>query len=188
MTVHIDEMFYCEHLSFDAHTKQEITNFTVKHPDAINLESFLKKYAFEEESSNKNRTYLVKDKNTNEIVCYFSLRNGLFTLPNNSQHFSTIPAIELSNFAVNNSYKEKYSIVRKLGTTAFNEFIIPLVKQIQKLSGVQALYIYALPNDKLIEHYESLGFLRFSPDEEAFIHSHVKPLYDKGCVFMCQGV
>jgi len=188
MSIHIDEMFYCEHLGFDSHTQQEISSFKVKHPDAANLELFLKQYALEEEAINKNRTYLVRDKNTTEIVCYFSLRNGLFTIPYSSQSFSTVPAVELSNFAVNDKYKEKYSIVQKLGTTAFNEFILPIVKGIQKQSGVQALYIYALPNDKLIEHYSSLGFMRFDPEEEAFIHNHVKPLYDKGCVFMCQGV
>jgi len=78
--------------------------------------------------------------------------------------------------------------MKRIGSTVFADFIIPLVKMAQDISGVQALYIYALPNDKLIDHYASLGFMRFDPDEEAFIHNHVKPLYDKGCVFMCQGV
>lgn len=181
-------MLICEHLHLDAFTIKHIDDFSVKHPNAINLEMFIKNYAQKDETRNINRTYLIKDRNTSEIACFFSLRNGLFTLDLGSSNFATVPAVELSNFAVNNSYKEKYPSVHHIGAMAFKEFIIPIVKQIQELSGVQALYIYALPNDKLIEHYESLGFIRFSPEEEDFIHSHVKPLYDKGCVFMCQGV
>ncbi|SHL32274.1 hypothetical protein [Fibrobacter sp. UWEL] len=189
MAPNINGMFYCEHLSSDEHTLQQITLFKVKHPDAKNLELFLQNHAAAEETNNKNRTYLIKDRKTNEIVCYFSLRNGLFTIPNDySQSFSTVPAIELSNFAVNESYKQQYPKVHQLGAMTLRNFILPIVKQIQEQSGVQALYIYALPNDKLIEHYSSLGFMRFDPEEEAFIHNHVKPLYDKGCVFMCQGV
>lgn len=37
----------------------------------------MKKYAASEEIRHTNRTYLVKDKSTGEIACYFSLRNGL---------------------------------------------------------------------------------------------------------------
>lgn len=188
MNFNMKGMLNCEHLGFDISTQQQIKDFTVKYPNAVNLEVFLKEHASIEEKYNKNRTYLVKDLITQEIACYFSLRNGLFTIPNESSSFSTIPAVELSNFAINGKYKEKHPAIHKIGTTIFNEFILPIVKGIQKQSGVQALYIYALPNDKLIEHYASLGFMRFSPEEEDFIHNHVKPLYDKGCVFMCQGV
>lgn len=182
-----NEMFLCEHLGFDAFTTQQVSKFKVKHPEAINLEFFLKESAPKEQTKHSNRTYLIRDKHSQELACYFSLRNGLFTLPDDS-HFSTIPAVELSNFAVNNEYKKTHPDMKRIGSTVFADFIIPLVKMAQDISGVQALYIYALPNDKLIDHYASLGFMRFDPDEEAFIHNHVKPLYDKGCVFMCQGV
>lgn len=180
-------VFDCEHLGFDARTVEQIEKIKVKHSDAINLEVFLKKYAASEEVHHTNRTYLVKDKSTGEIACYFSLRNGLFTLNMGLENFATIPAIELSNFAVNELYKQKYPNTRKIGIMVFNEFILPLIHQAQEISGIQALYIYALPNDKLMEHYTSLGFTRLDA-EEAFIHKHVKPKYDEGCIFMCQGV
>ncbi len=56
----------------------------------------------------------------------------------------------------------------------------------KSMLGIKALYIYALPEDKLIEHYKKLGFQRLSKKEEQFVHSHVKPKYDDGCIFMYQ--
>ena len=34
----------------------------------------------------------------------------------------------------------------------------------------------------------SLGFMRLPSEAEAFVHSHVKPAYDRGCIFMYQGI
>lgn len=188
MNINSKGMLKCEHLRFDILTSQQIKEFKVTSPGAEGLELWLKNYSASDEANHSNRTYLVRDCITNEIACYFSLRNGLFTIPVEQKNFATVPAIELSNFAVNDAYKAMHPNTSKIGTITFREFIIPIVKQIQEQTGVRALYIYALPNDKLIEHYSSLGFMRFDPEEEAFIHNHVKPLYDKGCVFMCQGV
>ena len=66
------------------------------------------------------------------------------------------------------------------------DFIIPIAKYIQAFTAVQALYIYALPEKRLIEHYSSLGFERLGEDEEQFVHQHVKPAYDRDCIFMYQ--
>ena len=51
---------------------------------------------------------------------------------------------------------------------------------------LQDLNIYALPENNLINYYQSLGFSRLSPEEEDFVHQHVKPSYDEGCYFMYQ--
>ena len=40
--------------------------------------------------------------------------------------------------------------------------------------------------DKLIKHYKTMGFHRFDPEDEHFVHQHIKPKYDEGCVFMYQ--
>ncbi len=57
---------------------------------------------------------------------------------------------------------------------------------VAELIGVQALYIYALPEDELIEHYSTFGFSRLEPELEEFVHKHVKPAYDESCIFMYQ--
>ncbi len=68
----------------------------------------------------------------------------------------------------------------------FAEFIFPLIKYLRTFVGIQAIYIYALPEDKLIKHYKTMGFHRLDPEDEKFVHQHVKPKYDDGCVFMYQ--
>ena len=81
---------------------------------------------------------------------------------------------------------KKHPDAKNLGSTVFAEFILPFVKYIRTLVGIQAIYIYALPEDNLIEHYKTMGVNRLEPDEEKFVHQHVKPKYDDGCIFMYQ--
>ncbi|MCR4579542.1 MAG: hypothetical protein K5681_04260 [Treponema sp.] len=183
-----NESFYCEHLLDTEINELLIQNFTVKNPKGENLVKYLKNVSIQSESINENRTYLVKDKSTNEIAGYFALRNGLFTLhdPSHIERIITIPAIELSNFAVNETYRQSHPDMTKIGRAILYDFVIPISKYIQTLTAVQALYIYAIPEQPLINHYLSLGFERLSEDEEKFVHQTVKPAYDDGCVFMFQ--
>lgn len=44
----------------------------------------------------------------------------------------------------------------------------------------------ALPEEKLIEHYHTMGFSRLPEHQEKFVQRHVKPKYDEGCIFMYQ--
>ena len=62
------------------------------------------------------------------------------------------------------------------------------LRNVADLVGVKCLYIYALPEEKLIRYYNSLGFVRLPLDAETFVHTHVKPAYDQGCIFMYQEV
>ena len=156
--------------------------------NAYGLESYLKFQATKDEKENIARTYLVKDKMTGELACYFSLRTGLVTFQIVNDKFDTFPAIELSNFAVNDTYKRNHTEVQKLGVHIFDVFILPIVRCMAKYVGVNSLYIYALPNDKLIDHYQIMGFTRLPADEEKFVQQHVKPKYDEDCIFMYQTV
>lgn len=180
-------LFYYEHL-LDSHENIEtIKDFAIREKTAFGLELYLKQYAENDEKEHLNSTYLVKDKRTNEIVGYFTLKTALFTLGiEDSEYFESIPSIELSNFAVNSLYRANHPEVKEIGKIILTIFVIPLIKYIRNFVAVKALYIYALPSEKLINHYESLGFHRLSPDEEAFVHAHVKPKYDDECIFMYQ--
>ena len=162
-----------------------IADFTVGN-NAYGLEAYLKNAAADDERNGYARTYLVKDKGTGELACYFSLRTGLITLQVTDTDFATIPAVELSNFAVNDTYRKNHKEVRKLGTYTFDVFILPLARFFAAYIGVNALYIYALPDDRLLEHYAKLGFSRLPADQERFVQVHVKPKYDAGCIFMYQ--
>lgn len=183
------DLFRYEYLLTSMKNLDEIKAFNVAKPSGKGLEYYLKESAEYEERQKLNRTYLVKAKDTDEIVGYFSLRAGLFTLEDgtdNPINFYAVPAVELSNFAVNSAYRTKHPEVRKIGETMFRDFILPIARTVAELIGVQALYIYALPEDELIEHYSTFGFSRLEPELEEFVHKHVKPAYDESCIFMYQ--
>jgi len=178
--------FYYEHLLESENNLKLIQDFCVNKESGKGLELYLKSSSANEERENSSRTYLVKDNDTNELVGYFSLRNGLFTISIDDEDFYSVPAIELSNFAVNFKYRKNHPESKLLGKTIFNDFVKPLVYYLMDFTGIQALYIYALPEDELIEHYETFGFSRLDSEDEKFVHKHVKPSYDEGCIFMYQ--
>ena len=180
------ELFYYEHLLDSSDNLQLIQKFYVENESGYGLERYLKEFAKIDEENGSARTYLVKDKITHELVAYYSLKTGLFTVDAGDDYFYSISAVELSNFAVNSSYRKNHPNAKNLGSTVFWEFILPLIKYLKTFVGIQAVYIYALPENKLIEHYKTMGFNRLDVQDEKFVHSHVKPKYDEGCIFMYQ--
>lgn len=181
-------LFYYEHLFDNPNNLEQIKNFAIRERSGFGLELYLKETAAFDEEHLLNSTYLVKDKKSHDIVGYFSLKTGLFTVesPTIEGYFDTIPSVELSNFAVNALYRANHPEVKQIGEILFRSFILPTVQHIQNFVAVKALYIYSLPEDKLISHYQKLGFSRLDDEEEKFVHSHVKPKYDADCIFMYQ--
>lgn len=186
-----NEAFYCEHLSDDAGIKTLLQQFVVKKETGAGLVNYLQNHALEEEKADEMRTYLVRDKISNEIIGYFSLKAGMVSINEQrgfvKNEFDCVPGIELANFAVNDLYKEAHEI-QGLGTLIFSYFIIPIVQKVAKQIGIKMLYIFALPYPHLIHYYESLHFRRLSADEERYVHKRIKPRYDAHCIFMCQPV
>ena len=180
------KLFTYQHIFDSSENLDEINHFTVAQASGKGLEDYLKYMAVSEERESYARTYLVKDKKTNEIAAYFTLKTGLFTLELSDDYFYTVPSIELADFAVNSEYRTRHPEVTEIGKTTFREFVIPLVNFVRSLVGVKALCIYALNQERLIHYYEGLGFMRLEEDEEKFVHQHVKPKYDDGCIFMYQ--
>lgn len=182
------ELFYYEHLLDSSENLRLIKEFCVANESGFCLERYLKEFSQKDEESGAARTYLVKDKITHELVAYYSLKAGLFTVEAGEGYFYSISAVELSNFAVNSSYRKNHPKSKNLGSTVFAEFILPFIKYLKTFVGIQAVYIYALPENKLIEHYKTMGFIRLDLQDEKFVHSHVKPKYDEGCIFMYQTI
>lgn len=176
-----------EHL-FDSPENQDlIANFKATN-DADGLEDYLKYQAIEDEENNCSRTYLIKDAISMELAAYFSLRTGLITIQVQENNFDSVPAIELSNFAINKCYKDSHPETHGLGFYVFKKFILPIVQRMSVYVGTNALYIFALPEKKLIKHYDNMGFYRLPEEQEKFVQSHVKPKYDEGCIFMYQPI
>jgi hypothetical protein len=180
-----DEDFVVEHLFTSPENHDLIQSFSVGN-SAMGLEIFLKEVAEREEYEKQTRTYLIKDRITGELVCYFSMRTGLVTLQVDGDAFDSLSAVELSNFAMNQVYKSNHPNAKRLGSYFFKRFILPLAQFVSEYIGVSTLYIYALPEDKLMNHYKKLGFSRLPEEQEKFVQNHVKPKYDEGCIFMYQ--
>lgn len=177
-----DELFIVKHLSEADHIE-----FTCQ--KGHGLEQYLNCYALDDENIGAARTYLVIEKKSQKIAAYFSLRTGLITISRGLfQGFDAHTGIELANFAVNDDYKALDEAIPRFGALVFSKYILPIVYKISTLVGVEFLYIYALPNDRLMEHYKTMGFSRFPNKASRFVYRHVKPAYDKECIFMLQKI
>ena len=179
--------FTIEHLFDSPENLESIAGFQATN-GAAGLEYYLKSQSVEDEENNCSRTYLVKDALSAELVAYFSLKTGLITIQLEGDSFDSVPAIELANFAINKCYKDSHPETHKLGFYTFKKFILPIVQRISAYVGANALYIYALPEDRLINHYQTMGFERLPEQQERFVQCHVKPKYDEGCIFMYQPI
>ncbi|MBR1629396.1 MAG: hypothetical protein IJ679_09065 [Lachnospiraceae bacterium] len=192
-------MFYIDHLSSESETDaRDIEQFQIDAPEGQGLSDYLKRYARQEEMNRSMRTYLVRDKETDECVGYFSLKAGLISLnevevevedsatgeTRIEREFDTLPGVELANFAVNSDYIKKYPYQKGVGYVIFKKFIIPMIDAVSENVGVKMVYIFALPYGRLMKRYERYGFCRLSDSQEADLHKRLKPRYDESCKFM----
>lgn len=185
--------YYCCHLSENDSGFSDTNIFSIARKEGQGLLNYLQNYAVKDEKQGIARTYLVRDNNTDELVGYFSLKASLVTINerkdvNGNIIFDTVPAVELSNFATNDVYKEKHPDTTHIGEHIFTRFILEIIKESAKHIGVYILCIFALPYDELIKYYNRLGFLRLSEKLENDIHQRIKPLYDESCIFMYQRI
>ena len=100
-----------------------------------------------------------------------------------------MPGIELANFAVNGGYIQKHPRRKGAGFVMFNDLIRPISEKAAEHIGVKIIYIFALPNEKLIRLYaDRYGFARLDSASELKLHSRLKPSYDEDCIFMYQNI
>ena len=185
------ELFYCDHIS--ENDIDELREFESSNKYGEGLIYYIKHIALIDENNNYARTYIVRDNIDNSIVGYYSLKAG-FIAENERKRFfkkrtfDSIPAVELSNFAVNGTYKKRHPEYKGLGKIIFNDFILPTVEAGKEHIGISILYIFALPYQRLIDNYESYKFRRLSGLQERSMHERIRPRYDVGCVFMYQRI
>ena len=114
--------FVIEHLNDSVENRRLLNAFSAG-KNATGLERYIKEQAIGDEQSNESRTYLVKDALTGDLACYFSLRTCLIPVAITKSLFATIPAIELSNFAVNENYRRSQKAVSKIGVFVFLSYL-----------------------------------------------------------------
>ncbi len=180
----------CEHLSQSDWA--DLQYFTSAHPEGGFLADYIKDTAFNDEEIGAARTYIVRDKATNAVVGYFSLKAGIVAVNEKYDNdegrpeFDSLPSIELAKFAVNGAYKEAHPDYKGLGGLIFSDFILPIVNDAASIIGVSFLYIFALPRRTLIDNYAKYGFERLPEEDERRMHHRIKPHYDRDCIFMYQ--
>lgn len=182
-----NNIFQCKPLLEDGFTA-DILNFYIEKKTGKGLEKYLKYFAIKDAASQLSNTFLIREKGTDYLVGYFSLKAG--GIPVNEKNrgitseFDMIPGIELANFAVNDNYKKKHPDIKHIGTIIFSDFVLPIIREVRKYSAVRVVYIFSLPYKPLLNYYEKLGFQRLERKEEKKLHRRVKPAYDRGCIFM----
>lgn len=177
-------------------SQKDINSFTCEQNP--HLADFLISYAKNENQLNETKTYLVMTNaevkemgiKENEIVAYFSLKAHAFTITRwieGRRIVESSPTIEISQFAINSSFINKFVKKPKLGGLIFKNFIKPIVNKAANEVGVKYISLYAADNtikgeQKLIKTYESYGFRIPETDLRDYIE-HIAT-YDKNCQFM----
>ena len=110
MVFHFNPLFYREQLGTKHDHKRLICEFEATRPEGEGLRTYLQERAFIDESTGIIRTYLIRQRGTGELVGYYSIRAGNILLTRDGWK-SAISGIELTNFAVNGTYK---SVIQKL--------------------------------------------------------------------------
>lgn len=153
------EIFYCESVSYAS--DYELGRFIPQYDEKV-LSGYLTKKAKIHESEKLSRTYIVRDKEDAVLAGWFSLAAATLPYQENDVEFQ-IPAINLSNFAVDKKYKQLHGKdfqPATIGEFIFNDFIIPISTVVSKLCGAKEIYIFSLKEDSLIEHHKStFGFI-----------------------------
>lgn len=189
----IPEEFKCVRLADNHDNKGLIQGFSCEYNPSLAM--YLNQEAWGEEQNNYRAYYLVKEKN--KIVCYFSLQCGLlvkchkkevggitqkeldgykgFFIDQDKIHVTkTLPAIELSHFCINDSYrrKKKSWIISNgiasctVGEYIFYEFIAPKIIHLSEIVGIQYLYLFCADNGigKLRNYYEQVLHFKLMDD------------------------
>ena len=172
----------------DGRDERDIRAFIPIDERGSGLVAYLQDRAVMDELRSTMRTYLVRDILTDELVGYFSLKAGLVSVNEErygeSVEFDTIPGIELANFAMDGSFRKSHPEARGCGKAIFNDLVLPIVEYAAEVVGVAVLYIFSLPEERVISNYETYGFRRLRGEAELSLHARLKPRYDQQCVFM----
>lgn len=152
------EFFYCESVSHAS--SYELKSFVPQYEEK-KLAKYLKAKAKEHEEELIERTYIVRDNKTGALAAWFSMQSSTLPYQEVNADFH-IPAIELTNFAVDARYHknhaEEFTDV-KIGEYVFFNFIIPISHCISKLCGCRDIFIFALNKERLLKYYQNtLGF------------------------------
>lgn len=162
---------------------------------ATGLTEYLKKQALKDEQDLYVRNYVVKIKNTEAVIAFFTLKAGAIPYSESAQSLTftketkLVPGIELVNIALNDYYISRIKKMPvKCGKYIFNEIIEKMILEISNVIGVKVIYLFAA-NQKLADYYETWGFYKNADKRfNDTLNQQWQNEYSKDCVFMYKPV
>lgn len=85
---------------------------------------------------------------------------------------------------MNGTFRKAHPESKGTANAVFTDLIVPLVRRAASIVGISLLYIFSLPEERVIANYERYGLRRLGRTSEAQLHARLKPSYDDQCVFM----
>lgn len=141
-----------ERLSEEKHFR-EVADFQCGPDDPLNR--FLTDESFKYDTQRYGTTYLLKESVSNTILAFYTITaNGVQTYDSVSHEYNAVPVIEIARIAVEYDFQDK-----GLGKKLFYDYILPKIKEVEKLIAVRAVIVFVEPdNEQGIGFYTSLGF------------------------------
>lgn len=163
--------------------------------NADGITEYFNTQAFNDENDYSVRSYVVKLKDTEIVIAYFTLKCGSIPFMEDainltfSKETKLISGIELVNIALND---KALRIIKQLhiqeGKNIFYDIVQPIVKHVSEEIGTKVLYLFAI-NQKLADYYKTWGFE--SVDDEPYnerLNQDWQNEYSQKCIFMYKSV
>jgi len=169
----IDDIFIDERLDDEKHLRI-ISDFNCG--ESKELEDFLKAEAFTYNRDGQGNTYLIFNKENNDIIGYYTLRtNAIQAYNEKHERIEVLPAIEVARLAISENYQRK-----GYGRLIFLFYILPKIHEIRSIVGVNIIMLFSVDTPQAIGFYEHLGFKATLNEVEQFINEDC----NKGCKLM----
>ena len=107
------------------------------------------------------------------LIAYFSLLASCIFLNDSSSNSNIIPAIEVKMFAIDKKYR-KLNLSHRLLADIYD-----IVMSYLRYVGAEALILYSVPAEKVVQMYENNGFKKMLEN-----FSMYKSNFNDGCVPM----
>lgn len=145
------------------------------------------------------KTYLVyrlprenENESKKELASVFCLRTSTMHFEKSlRENFDKkiVPCVELVYLAVDKNCLNKHPEIKGIGAITFKAFVVPIVKELNRLCGCKNLFLFAIENDKLINHYIDEMYFEKLPDNlEHYIVNNLKTDENEECKFLYQHI
>lgn len=138
------------------------------------LDAFLKYNAYNHDEEALGNTYLIIDKELNEIIAYYTLRCNSFHIKDSiNGTMEAIPTIEIARLAVDKEHQNQ-----SWGTAILGYFICDKIKKIANMAAVKCIMVFVDGDDeRAIHFYKKFGF-ELCGDE---IQNYISDSFNNDC-------